>query len=431
MYNPIDVMSTEVNTSENLATRATTPLTALEQHILQHQTAIEAWFEQQWENIPAPFYSSVDLRNAHFKLSPIDTNLFPAGFNNLGTVDTARCREAVQAALTRLGVNGKQVLILPEDHTRNRFYLQNVFDLQHILINAGLSVRVGSLREDVTAPQTLTIPSGDELQLEPVTRVGDQLQLNDFTPDIILLNNDLTSGIPPLLQDLTQAVLPPPTMGWHHRRKSTHFTFYQQAADALGELIDLDPWLLAPLFRDCGDIDFMHREGEDCLIINSDKVFHDVEQKYQQYDIHQKPFVFIKADAGTYGMGVMPVYDPQTIRTLNRKQRTRMSASKGKQSLNRAIIQEGVMTAEMWGDKQGVAEPVIYLIGGRVIGGFYRIHEERGSTDNLNAPGMTFVPMRTADNANRANIHPDRFYVYGVIARLATLAASYEIRDQV
>ena len=34
-----------------------------------------------------------------------------------------------------------------------------------------------------------------------------------------------------------------------------------------------------------------------------------------------------------------------------------------------------------------------------VVGGFYRIHAERGVDENLNAPGSRFVPLAFADSA--------------------------------
>ena len=67
----------------NLKTALKGPLLELEAHFLNHSSAIESWFRQQFRETPAPFYASVDLRNAGYKLAPVDTNLFPAGFNNL------------------------------------------------------------------------------------------------------------------------------------------------------------------------------------------------------------------------------------------------------------------------------------------------------------------------------------------------------------
>ncbi|MEN9794246.1 MAG: glutamate--cysteine ligase, partial [Pseudomonadota bacterium] len=59
------------------------PLLALERRVLTQSLEIEHWFRAQWRSHQPPFYGSVDLRNACFKLAPVDTNLFPGGFNNL------------------------------------------------------------------------------------------------------------------------------------------------------------------------------------------------------------------------------------------------------------------------------------------------------------------------------------------------------------
>jgi glutamate--cysteine ligase len=81
-----------------------------------------------------------------------------------------------------------------------------------------------------------------------------------------------------------------------------------------------------------------------------------------------------------------------------------------------------------------VAEPVVYMIDRYVVGGFYRVHAERGVDENLNAPGSSFVPL-AFDHSNQlprpgekpGASAPNRFYMYGVVGRLAMLAASYEL----
>ena len=83
--------------------------------------------------------------------------------------------------------------------------------------------------------------------------------------------------------------------------------------------------------------------------------------------------------------------------------------------------------------ESGVAEPVVYMIDRYVVGGFYRVHTGRGNDENLNAPGMQFVPLPFASSCNfpdpgqRPQAAPNRFYAYGVVARLALLAASLEL----
>ncbi len=95
------------------------------------------------------------------------------------------------------------------------------------------------------------------------------------------------------------------------------------------------------------------------------------------------------------------------------------------------IIQEGVPTFERV--DEGTAEPVVYMIDRYVVGGFYRVNTSRGIDENLNAPGMTFKPLAfdTGCSLPDAQLGPDappnRFYAYGVVARLALLAASLEL----
>lgn len=112
-----------------------------------------------------------------------------------------------------------------------------------------------------------------------------------------------------------------------------------------------------------------------------------------------------------------------------------MAASKGGMATRRVILQEGVYTFETWGEAQAVAEPVVYTIDHYVVGGFYRVHTRRGPDENLNAPGMQFEPLAFAEPCTTPERHlapdaqPNRFYAYGVIARLALLAAARELAD--
>ena len=62
-----------------------------------------------------------------------------------------------------------------------------------------------------------------------------------------------------------------------------------------------------------------------------------------------------------------------------------MSVIKDGQAVSDVIIQEGVLTNERIND--AVAEPVVYMMDRYVVGGFYRVHAERGIDENLNAPG--------------------------------------------
>ena len=417
----------------HLVTALSGPLLDLEMKILAATPAIERWFRMEWQEHTPPFYCSVDLRNAGYKLAPVDTNLFPGGFNNLAMEMLPLSVQAAMAAIDKYCPDARNLLLIPETNTRNPQYLQNVARLMQIFRQTGLHVRLGSLAPEITEPTPLALPDGNMLVIEPLVRSsnGRRLGLKDFDPCTILLNNDLSAGIPDVLQNIhEQSLLPPLHAGWALRRKSNHFAAYDEVAKKFGKLINVDPWMLNPFFNKCGEINVQESAGEDCLANNVDVLLAKIRKKYKEYGIKEKPFVIVKPDSGTYGMGIMTVRDASEVRELARKLRT-LVLKDGRQ-VSDLILQEGVPTFESI--KDAVAEPVVYMIDRYVVGGFYRVHAERGVDQNLNAPGSHYVPLAFAQQhavpdlrAKPGTAAPNRFYVYGVVARLALLAASLEM----
>ncbi|MDT8310200.1 MAG: glutamate--cysteine ligase [Methylophaga sp.] len=417
----------------HLTTALNGPLLQLESHLLNRQADVEAWLREQWLTTPAPFYASVDLRNAGFKLAPVDTNLFPAGFNNLNTAFMPLCIQAAQTAVERICPTARRVLIIAENHNRNLFYLESLETLRGIFEQAGLDARIASMREDMIEATDIKLPSDKVCHLAPLERNGNRVGIGEFSPCLVLLNNDLSAGLPAILENLEQQVAPPLHAGWYTRKKSDHFTHYNDVANEFAEQLNIDPWLVSPLTLQCGEVDFMARSGTECLSRNVENMLKAVQKKYDQYDIEKEPFAVVKADSGTYGMGIMTVKSVDEIINLNRKQRNKMSSAKEGLVVDNVLIQEGVYTFETLGEDQAVAEPVIYMMDHFVVGGFYRVHTGRGNDENLNAPGMHFQPLAFAQSciepnkADQPDAEPNRFYAYGVIARLALLAAAREL----
>jgi len=378
----------------------------LEKEINNKKADIEAWFQQAWKNVTPILTSSVDIRNAGFKIAAIDTNLFPAGYNNINPESYSICIQTIKNTLQERYPHCKKILIIPENHTRNPYYTQSISKLLYFFIEAGYETKLCSLIQN------------SKLKIHPIQKIEDTIICNQFKADVIILNNDLSEGIPEIFKNITQPIEPSPFLGWTHRSKTLHFTIYNNVCTAFANVIQIDPWQIFPLFSDCSNISFIEKEGMDCLVNKAEILLKQIQEKYHEYDIKQKPYLIIKADAGTYGMAVMTLKDPQALLKLNRKQRLSMSVRKGRQPVNHVIIQEGITTidaVEKEG-KQATAEPVIYLIGNVVIGGFYRIHQKRGFDENLNSPGMLFEAFSIKQS----------FYPLSVIARLAALAAAKE-----
>lgn len=391
---------------------------------------IENWFVKQWCSTPPPLYASTDLRYAGFKIAPVDTNLFPAGFNNLASLNPAI--QAIKTYLNTVDKNCQHILLIPEDNTRNLFYLENIFTLQRLLSAAGYRVQIGSLDETLREAKPIQLASGHSFLLNPIQRHKNRLIVGGIEPSIIILNNDLSAGLPPLLNDITQLILPAVKMGWYNRLKSNHFTYYQKITQVFAELLNLDPWFISPLFSSCEIHDLQVSYQRETLALAVDELIQAITLKYQKYQITAKPFVFIKSDSGTYGRGIITAQSNQDILHMNRKQRNNMAVEKGRKKIKRVIIQEGIYSQEM--NSQGsVAEPVIYMVGNTVVGGFYRVHQKKGAQDNLNSPGMHFEPFNLLTEEpykfNTPSASQTYFYLYTVIARLALLAAAQEMQD--
>ena len=389
----------------------------IHENVIDHHQQIESWFRNQWLKYPAPFYSSIDIRNSGFKISPVDTNLFPAGFNNLNKDFESLYVTAVKHSLDSLKTKIEKILIIPENHTRNIHYLESLNYLSLLIKKSGYDVKVSK-------------PGIDENKFKNTNSI---LEYDGFIPDAILLNNDLSSGVPDFLNNIKQIVLPSKNIGWTRRSKSDHFKYYSDVCTNFSKLLKIDPWLIEPEFRNCGEINFKTKQGEDCLVYHAEKLFSIIAEKYKMYDIKEKPYIIIKADAGTYGMGVISVNSIDQIKNLNRKQRNKMSSTKGTVKPDSVILQEGVFSFEEIKNTNSVAEPVIYSFSNFLIGGFYRAHDNKANNENLNSPGMIFHPIPLNDICISPDIslpvdsQINKYYVYGVIARLAILAAAKEI----
>jgi glutamate--cysteine ligase len=158
-----------------------------------------------------------------------------------------------------------------------------------------------------------------------------------------------------------------------------------------------------------------------------------INKKYKEYNVTQEAYVVVKANAGTYGMGIMIIKNSEDVLNLNRKMRKKMSVIKGGGVITEVIIQEGIHTEESI--DQSVAEPVIYMIDRFVVGGFFRVHTNKEKDENLNSPGMHFIPQPfetsciMPDQGRPCDDEANRFYAYGVIARLALIAAARELQE--
>lgn len=219
-------------------------------------------------------------------------------------------------------------------------------------------------------------------------------------------------------------------MGWHTRKKSEHFVYYNQLAREFAQIAKLDPWIFQIDTEEVSPVNFNEGVGVEQVIQSTTSMLSRIQHAYNERGIQEKPFVFIKNNAGTYGMGIMVVHTVEELQQMNRRTKNKMTIGKGKSLIESVVVQEGIPTLTRY--EQTTAEPVIYMVGCDLMGGFLRTHPERSSEDNLNAQGMIFKKLCMSDlrDAEKGGI-PEAGtleIVYGAVARISALAAALEIQ---
>jgi glutamate--cysteine ligase len=354
----------------HLITALTGPINELEQRILDSMPAIERWFRLEWMEHTPPFYSSVDLRNAGFKLAPVDTNLFPGGFNNLTPEMLPLAVQAAMAAIEKICPEAKNLLLIPENHTRNTFYLSNVQRLMQIFTH-GRAERAPGLahpgrqgthragparrqRDHAGAAAAHARPPGPE-GLRPLHHPAQQRPLGRRAPGI--------------LEDLhEQYLLPPLHAGWTRAPQEPAFPELRGGGQEVRQAAGHGPLADQPDVRAVRARSTSPSRGPGVPAGNVDALLTKIRRKYKEYGINEKPFVVVKADNGTYGMGIMTVRDAKELDRPEPPHRNKMSVVKDGQEVTEVIIQEGVLTTS--GQRRGGRAGGLHdgpLRGGRLL----------------------------------------------------------------
>lgn len=396
----------------------------IQETINQKKAEVETWLDEKRKDADLPFYSSFDLRDDGTKAAIVDANLFPAGWNNLGHI----AREKAAKALAPYAKKHKDILILPEEHTRNPFYICNLYHLRSILEKAGFRVVVGCIREDLEdCEEILEDSDGHTVHLEKITRDGDKLTTKTFIDGAILLNNDFSIKPPDMLNGLEQEIIPPLELGWHRRKKIEHFSHVKKLVEEFCDMLGIDPWLLRAKHKSVDGIDFHDPGSIEKISSAVDEIISEIKAKHDEHGIEEDPYVFVKDNSGTYGLGIVSVKSGDDIRNLNSPQRRKMLKGKQKAKISSVIIQEGIRTHHKIDCNP--AEPVLYSAGGKIVGGFMRVHPEKDKEESLNRPGMRF-DMLLENRITRPLIDhfsdDSELSIYGIMADIANIAIARE-----
>ena len=386
-----------------------------------HWNEINGYLDHQHSIYPIPLYSSVDIRESKTKFAPVDHNIYPAGFNNLCSVDLNAASLVFGKALRDVKDGAKTIGIIPESHTKNTFYLDNIALLGKTIRDAGFDVYFMSFDDSLFTEQEslkLISHSNFDIEIHKAKIKDNQIILEDkLIIDIGLLNNDQSHPIDIDWKKINTPVVPTPYIGWFKRNKIQHFKYYQQVVESFCDNFSIDPNLLQAKFTYVDEIDFSSKEGFNKLANEVEKI---------QATLPENNKIFIKAGQGTYGMGINVVSNKEDILKMNRKLRNKMDVGKNKKKFTSVVIQEGVDTILKYDNDP--AEVAIYLVDGISIGGFMRVNGQKDSLSNLNSRGMVFRKFCISEIRQNQE-HKAKEAVYSIVARLATIASGLEIKD--
>lgn len=398
----------------------------LEQFLCKNWNEANEWIDAEQSKLPQPLTSSVDVRESKFKYAPVDHNMYPAGFNNLCSKDLLHCADRFREAFNKVSPTLKKVGLLPESHTKNRFYLDHLFKLKSTVEMADTEVTIFSpdvsLFTDANDHKiTLESHSGHIIEIHQAQVMDGQfIPMNPalkFDFEVILLNNDQSNPLEVDWSSIKTPVQPSPYVGWYKRQKNHHFKKYREVANAFALKFDINPGLIQAHFSTVEHVDFNTKEGLDALGDEVDKLL---------ATLPSGSSVFVKASQGTYGMGITVVSSGEEIKSMNRKVRNKMDVGKNNLKFTSVLIQEGIETIVKYDDAP--AEVTIYLVNGRSSGGFMRTNPLKGTQANLNAQGMIYQKLCLSDVKQDCD-HKMKEAVYSVIARLSTLAAAHEMKE--
>lgn len=397
----------------------------LHKQTLANMDDICKWFSAKTSDLSHPIYSSYDIRDAGYKVSNVDANIFPAGFNNICPTDKETATGLMTKYIDRhYGPRMQNILLVTEEHTNNPYYWENVYSIRSLIEASGRKVQVAIPRE-LPEPMKVVSSVGHEILVHSALTTGPLLQ--EFKPDLIISNNDFSEAYTEWAQTVVDIPMNPPhELGWFQRKKSTYFKYYNQLVKEFAQIAKIDPFLLEVETELFENFDIGDEKSREALALRVDAMLAKLREDYQKRGISQEPFVFVKNNAGTYGLAVIRVGSGDEVRAWSYKSRKKMKAAKGGRDVEEVIIQEGIPSIV---EADGAsAEPVIYMIGCDLAGGFLRTHSEKNSTESLNSPGAVYKRLCVSDLVEKPEDCPME-NVYGWTAKLGLLAIALEAKE--
>ena len=271
--------------------KMTNSIELLVERIQTKQEEIHRWLESYEGAKELPLYSSVDIRDAGFKAAVVDTNIFPAGFNNLCEHGLEDSKALMRAAIHKRVPGCRDILIIAEEHTRNTWYLENVRILQQIINGAGFHATIATFLSvqpsfcEKAKYVELATATGEPVRIYCFRNILHEYEAGRANFDLIIMNNDLTTGIPETLKNSKIPIYPSIQAGWHSRHKSHHFKHTQDLIAECTAILEIDPWIFSCLYTSVDHVDINMDSDRARLAEAANGLLEQIKMKYREHHI--------------------------------------------------------------------------------------------------------------------------------------------------
>ncbi len=398
--------------------------------IKKNSYEISGWFEKHLKRIPVPFLACVVIKDSGFKITVTGVNFFPLGLNHVAKADLRNAPQLIKKYFKKYHSDIeklKKILVLATTRHPNPFYYEHLFTVVQILKKSHLKVELGTL-EPLDAPSKIKTPSKKTLKIFPVTIEMDRIRVGKFDPDFVLLTDPFTPELTLKLTNLRQPMNPPHKLLSFMHKRSEVLNIFNTLAKDFSDLIGIDPWLISTQFHVDTHVNFEEKSGVEKIANSTHLLLQNLEQKYREYKINQRPSVQIVNNMGTYGMGMLSIQSTKELSDLYFKKKAKKLNGKSQSVINEVLIQEAVPARPLF--NRFVGETVIYLLGNEIVGGYIRNYTDKTAKNILSSREFLFQPMvLTRGTSAKVKKQTDKTLglLYQNLSRLGGLAAGYEI----
>lgn len=389
---------------------------------------ISLWFEKHLKKISPPLLTTITVRDSGAKISPFDFQLFPIGLNNLCKTDLKYIPTLIKGYFKQFEAGSKKikkVMVLATAENSNPFYYEHLHVLEQLLKKSKLQVQIATL-ELIQKPITIQTPARKIIKIVPSFIEKQRIKADHFDPDFVYISHPFSSATH--LHEIQQPIHPPLKVLSYKTKKSDYISICNRLVSDFAQILNTDPWFLKTEFQLEHQVNFDEKSGFEKVIRGIDTLLGLLQTKHQEHHITNDPSVRILSNNHAQGMGIISIHSSQELVSLYYQRKAKKTEGKSPSMINDVLIQEEIPESTLYKDIKG--ELIVYLIGGKVGGGYLRALGSTPSRNILSSREKLFPSICLTGNTHshsKKRTDSKMNLLYSHVARIGSIASGYEI----